>query len=160
MRPPRFPKVPTLFVKAHKCHVLIMESKKTLALCFVYSLLFHRVQPAGGFLTVEFSIFHLQIIQYQTVRYDTLPLSPISRNRLSKCHNAHDHLFSHPWLPFCLHQALVAFFAVCERLAVPVLNPKNCAHDSPQTNPVWSLNGTAWGSQDHFCPLPVRLDHV
>ncbi len=25
-----------------------------------------------------------QIIQYQTVRYDTLPLSPISRNRLSK----------------------------------------------------------------------------
>lgn len=27
---------------------------------------------------------HLQIIQYQTVRYDTLPLSPISRNRLSE----------------------------------------------------------------------------
>lgn len=25
-----------------------------------------------------------QIIQYQTVRYDTLPLSPVSRNRLSK----------------------------------------------------------------------------
>lgn len=29
-------------------------------------------------------LFDLQIIQYQTVRYDTLPLSPISRNRLSK----------------------------------------------------------------------------
>lgn len=27
---------------------------------------------------------HFQIIQYQTVRYDTLPLSPISRNRLSE----------------------------------------------------------------------------
>lgn len=27
---------------------------------------------------------HLQIIQYQTVRYDTLPLSHISRNRLSE----------------------------------------------------------------------------
>lgn len=32
-----------------------------------------------------------QIIQYQTVRYDTLPLSPISRNRLSK--------FSHRFPP-------------------------------------------------------------
>lgn len=81
-----------LFVKA-QCHLLINESKGTLALRFVYT-----IQPAKGFLTVElfFFLFYLQIIQYQTVRYDTLPLSPISRNRLSMYHSAVCHLFSDP----------------------------------------------------------------
>lgn len=38
-----------------------------------------------------------QIIQYQTVRYDTLPLSPVSRNRLSKF----PRLFTSVFLQFC-----------------------------------------------------------
>lgn len=49
-----------------------------MAQCIVYGL-YHLSRTD----CVTFCV-HLQIIQYQTVRYDTLPLSPISRNRLSE----------------------------------------------------------------------------